>query len=94
MTKYRLEVSRCGLHPTFWAVCLSDESGGIRLTSSKCCGRWDGVSQRTGAATHKPPYVAWHMSPHELREAAEAFSNAADALESEAAIGAGERTHD
>lgn len=79
MTKmYRLEVLRCGAHPDFWAVCLSDDDGGTRLTGSKCCGRWDGVSRKTGKTTTKGPYLDFHLTAAQLREAADVFTHAAE----------------
>lgn len=76
--KFRLEVVRCGAHPDFWAVCLSDDHGGTRLTPSKCCGRWDGITRKSGTPTMKGPYVEWRMSARQLQEASEAFANAAE----------------
>ena len=40
-----IEVCRCPIHQEFWALMISDESGGVRLTRSKCCGRWDVVKR-------------------------------------------------
>ena len=77
---YHLTVNRCGAHPDFWAVCLDDGNGGTRLTHSKCCGRWDGVSRKSGKATMRGPYVEFSMSVGALESAAEALSNAAIAL--------------
>lgn len=38
----KLEIRRCPQHKEFWAVCLEDQNEcTTRLTSSKCCGRWD-----------------------------------------------------
>lgn len=67
-TAYKLTVSRCLLHPDFWAICLEDETGGKRLTGSKCCGRWDGVNKKTGKPSpHKGPWVSWFMGISDLR---------------------------
>lgn len=63
-TRYRLVLNNCPRHG-YWAVSLDDEDGGIRLTSGKCCGRWDTVR-------------SWPMGAHELRGLIEA---ATDALE-------------
>jgi len=53
---------------SIYSVSLDDEGGGIRLTPSKCCGHWDHVS-------------SWSMTAEELRELANEFECAADALE-------------
>lgn len=91
---YRLTVNRCALHPDFWAICLEDEHGGTRLTGSKCCGRWDGISRKSGKSTSKGPYVEFYMYASQLESAAEALSNAAIALreqEEKEVAAAGER---
>lgn len=35
-----LSIDQCPIH-RYWAISLVDETGGVRLTDSKCCGRWD-----------------------------------------------------
>ena len=65
---FTLSYDECPTH-RFGAICLNSSEGhGRRLTSSKCCGRWDTLK-------------AFRMSPRDLREAAEEFLNAAEALE-------------
>ena len=77
---YFLSVSRCPHHPDFWAISLDDALGGVRLTPSKCCGRWDGVSKRTGQSTTKGPYVEFSMSANDLDRAAKSLMLAANQL--------------
>lgn len=38
-----LSYNQCPTHKTFASISLDDDSGGLRLTASKCCGRWDRV---------------------------------------------------
>lgn len=65
-----LSIDRCPEHG-FWAVCVDDEGGGVRVTPSKCCGRWDRVK-------------AWKLSASEWREIAEQATIAADECEAAA----------
>lgn len=39
VAKMMLSICRCPTHG-YWSVSIDDESGGTRLTPSKCCGRW------------------------------------------------------
>lgn len=41
---YRLVVNRCPVHPHFFSVSIDDDTGGYRVTPSKCCGRWNVVA--------------------------------------------------
>lgn len=60
--EYALTISRCPIHG-YQAITLDGNGHGVRLTPSKCCGRWDTVT-------------AWKLSPNELRRAADQFSRA------------------
>lgn len=62
-----ITIDRCPRHRDFWAVCIGDGHYGVRLTPSKCCGRWDEVRK-------------WSLSERQLRDAAEEFIAAADSL--------------
>jgi hypothetical protein len=66
MKRY-LAINQCPVHK-FWSITLDDESGGIRLTPSKCCGRWDTIKQ-------------FSMSITDLREVITACENAIDDME-------------
>ena len=59
-----LAINRCPVHG-WWAVTIEDGSGGVRVTPSKCCGRWDTVK-------------ALHMSERDWRELARFAEEAAD----------------
>lgn len=63
--RYRLTLNECphGVR----SISLDDWAGGTRLTTGKCCGRWDEVQ-------------TWSMSPDDLREAARLFEDAADTI--------------
>ena len=39
-----LEISRCPVHK-WYAVIVGTDDSGIRVTPSKCCGRWDLVKR-------------------------------------------------
>jgi len=63
--KATLVINQCPIHK-FWAVTIDDDDGsGIRVTPSKCCGRWDTVK-------------AFALSEQEWRELAEAAQVAAE----------------
>ena len=66
MSRFSLTYSECphGMP----AISVDDETGGIRLTRGKCCGRWD---------TKK----SWPMDAEDLREAARVFKDAAEIVE-------------
>lgn len=59
----RLSIDRCPLHG-YWAVCVDDENGGIRVTPSKCCGQWDRQK-------------AWDLSADDWRKLAKLATEAA-----------------
>lgn len=40
----KLSICRCPTHG-FYSVSIEDNDGGVRLTPSKCCGRWDVVKE-------------------------------------------------
>lgn len=67
MKGFYLSIHQCPIHKDFLAVCLDekDEDGGtgVRLTPSKCCGRWKLVTQ-------------WPMRLVDLRCIKEAIENA------------------
>lgn len=50
MTKHSLAINVCQDHGV-WAISIDDESGGIRLTDGKCCGRWEVV--KSWPLTHR-----------------------------------------
>lgn len=59
----RLCVMRCSSHGVF-AVSIDDESGGFRVTPSKCCGSWTDVAR-------------WHLSEREWLDIATEAKRAA-----------------
>ena len=67
---FSLAVNRCPIHPEFWAISVDDQSGGTRITSGKCCGRWTVVR-------------AWKMTATQLRDAARVFEDAAEEADDE-----------
>lgn len=42
MSTKRLTINRCPAHG-WWSISVDDDGGGVRVTPSKCCGRWDEV---------------------------------------------------
>jgi hypothetical protein len=74
----RLTIDRCPVHRDFWAVCIGDDDGGVRMTRSKCCGQWKQVK-------------AFRMTADDWRELAEEALAAAEEDECEAASAPGER---
>lgn len=66
-----LSICKCPEHGT-WMLSVDDEGGGTRITSSKCCGRWDVVKR-------------FPMTAKQLREAAAELECNADQLEQESA---------
>ena len=42
MSKHSLAINVCQDHGV-WSISIADDSGGIRLTDGKCCGRWEVV---------------------------------------------------
>lgn len=66
-----LSIDRCP-HHGWWAICISDDIGGTRLTPSKCCGRWDTVK-------------AWPLDARMCRDAIEELSAALEELEKDVA---------
>ena len=38
----RISICRCPIHG-FWSISVDGDSSGIRVTPSKCCGRWDEI---------------------------------------------------
>lgn len=64
-----LSLCRCPIHGVM-SVSIDNVSAGvgIRITPSKCCGRWDEVTK-------------WKMSAGDLKSAAEEFLRAAEDLE-------------
>ena len=64
-----LTINRCPQHGV-WSLSIDHNSGGIRITSTKCCGRWNQIHQ-------------FSMSEKQLREAAEEFEHAAAQAERE-----------
>lgn len=64
-TAKKLVINRCPEHADFWAVSIDDDSGGVRLTSPKCCGRWCTVKE-------------FALSPEQWDRAAEECQNAAE----------------
>ena len=65
--KYKLSICRCPAHPNFLSVSLDDfyAGTGVRLTASKCCGRWEVIK-------------SWPMDEREMGETAHLFLNAAE----------------
>ena len=61
-----LTIDKCP-HGTY-SVSLMDDDGGVRLTPSKCCGRWDEIKR-------------WSMTPKQLREMANELQCQADQQE-------------
>lgn len=64
---YFLSIDKCPAHG-FYAISLDDDSGGHRLTPSKCCGRWERVK-------------AWKMDAKQLRDIAIEIECSAERLE-------------
>ena len=62
-----LSIDRCP-HGTY-AIAVNDDIGGTRLTTGKCCGRWDVVKN-------------YDMTPKKLREVAATLINYAESAES------------
>mgnify|MGYP001581378712 CR=1 FL=1 len=61
---HTLALNKCPNHGTL-SVSIDDADGcGVRLTSAKCCGRWEVMT-------------AWSMTPAQWRDAAEQCSEAA-----------------
>ena len=61
-----LSIDKCPIHG-FYAICLGDENAGTRLTSSKCCGRWENI-------------MKWFVNADELRAMASRLWLEADEL--------------
>ena len=61
-----LSIDKCP-HGTY-AIAVNDDSGGTRLTTGKCCGRWDLMKQ-------------WLMTPEQLRTAANTLLEYAEQAE-------------
>ena len=40
-----LSINRCPEHSNFWSISIDSDTGGSRLTSNKCCGRWVAVKR-------------------------------------------------
>jgi len=68
VSKYMLALNRCPNHGTL-SVSLDSGGGGVRLTSLRCCGRWDVVE-------------TWPMDLRSLKGAAEEIAAAVDDLDS------------
>lgn len=66
MTK--IGIYRCPVHRNFLAVVVGDGGSGSRITSSKCCGRWDVVQE-------------WTLPTDKWRELAQLATTAAEAQE-------------
>ncbi len=62
-----LAINRCPTHG-FWSISVDTATTGVRLTPSKCCGRWDTVH-------------AWTLSAWEWRRVGEQARIAAEAVE-------------
>ena len=62
-----LAINRCPTHG-FWAITIEDDMTGVRVTPSKCCGRWDTVKE-------------FRMSERDWRELSEQAQIAADDAE-------------
>jgi len=63
----KLCINRCPAHGC-WSVSVDSDHGGTRITSGKCCGRWDEVK-------------SWPMTSAALHEAARVFEDAAEEAE-------------
>ena len=55
--EYWLEIMHCEAHG-FWSIMVNKDSGGTRITPSKCCGSWDTVAK-------------WRMTRDEIRSEVE-----------------------
>jgi hypothetical protein len=67
MMKKYLTINKCPKHG-FWSISLDDESGGHRLTPTKCCGYWETITE-------------WQLNAAILRDIAKELECAADELE-------------
>lgn len=38
-------INQCPVHSAYWCVSIDDLSGGDRVTSGKCCGRWKTIKE-------------------------------------------------
>jgi hypothetical protein len=57
LEKFFLAVKRCPIHHDYYAVHFYGErDAGVRLTTSKCCGRWNDVCN-------------WEVDPQKLLDA-------------------------
>lgn len=66
-----LSINRCPEHSDFWSISIDSDSGGTRLTSAKCCGRWHVVKR-------------FEMTPEKLRDIATELECEADQMRREA----------
>ena len=64
MSVKNLVINQCPTH-RWWSVSIDDDGGGVRVTGSKCCGRWNTI--------HTFP-----MSPDQWRELARLAEDAAE----------------
>jgi hypothetical protein len=64
-----LAINQCPEHG-FYSISLDDERGGLRLTPSKCCGRWQMVK-------------SWRMNAKQLRAIVNELECAVEELERE-----------
>ena len=55
--EYWLEIMRCESHG-FWSIMVNKDTGGTRITPSKCCGCWETVAK-------------WRMTGEEIRSEVE-----------------------
>jgi len=63
----KLVVNCCMVHKDALSVTIEDERGGVRLTKTKCCGRWREIG-------------SWTLTPQMCDDAIRQFENAKEEL--------------